>query len=353
MIRRDMRVLQMGPYPPPHGGVQTNLVAIRQFLRARGVPCAVINLTRYRKETDDEVYYPENSLQVIKLLARLQYNIIHLHIGGDLTSRLMLLGLACCLMPRSKTVLTFHSGGYPLSEAGKTADPFTFRGFVIRQFDRVIGVNRELEKLFHRFGVARTRVRLIYPHAISLQSCETTLPDPLARFFHTHKPNLVTVSGLEPEYELPLQIDVLDSVRQRFPNAGLTIIGAGSLEAEIKKKIQSKPYAEHILLCGDVPHAITLRAIAESDLFLRTTQYDGDSISVREALLAGIPVIATDNGMRPEGISLIPRPDPDALRQAIEQVLTQGVRGEPRGDAGQKNLEEVFELYQELLEEMN
>ena len=27
-----MRVLQLGPYPPPHGGVQTNLVAIRAFL---------------------------------------------------------------------------------------------------------------------------------------------------------------------------------------------------------------------------------------------------------------------------------------------------------------------------------
>ena len=27
-----MIILQMGPYPPPHGGVQTNLVAIRRYL---------------------------------------------------------------------------------------------------------------------------------------------------------------------------------------------------------------------------------------------------------------------------------------------------------------------------------
>jgi len=27
-----MRVLQLGPYPPPHGGVQSNLVAIRPGL---------------------------------------------------------------------------------------------------------------------------------------------------------------------------------------------------------------------------------------------------------------------------------------------------------------------------------
>ena len=104
-------------------------------------------------------------------------------------------------------------------------------------------------------------------------------------------------------------------------------------------------------MCGDVPHSITLRAIAESDLFFRTTLYDGDSISVREALLIGTPVIATDNGMRPAGTCLIPCSDPDALRQTIERVLTQGAPEQTRSDTGERNIEEVFELYQELLEQ--
>ena len=29
-MRERLSVLQLGPYPPPHGGVQTNLVAIRE-----------------------------------------------------------------------------------------------------------------------------------------------------------------------------------------------------------------------------------------------------------------------------------------------------------------------------------
>lgn len=341
----------MGPYPPPHGGVQTNLVAIRRFLRSRGIQCAVINLTRYRKEDGDEIYYPKTSLEVLKLLTRLQYDIIHLHFGGNLSPRLMLLALACCLMPRSKTVLTFHSGGYPLSKAGKSAGPLTFRGFVLRRFDRLIGVNQELGKLFRRFGVASGRIRLIYPHAVSLDSMESSLPDYLAQFFQAHYPTLVTVSGLEPEYDLSLQIDVLSEVRRRFHNAGLVIIGSGSLEAEVRARIQSKSYAEHLLLCGDVPHSVTLRAIAESDLFLRTTLYDGDSISVREALFIGTPVIATDNGMRPCGARLIPCSDPDALRRTIEKVLSQPAPEQPLGETGERNIEEVFELYQEVLKE--
>src|SRR5262245_23896779 len=346
-----MRVLQLGPYPPPHGGVQTNLVAIRRFLLSRGIPCAVINLTRYRREDGDEIYYPKNPLEVLRLLTRLRYDIIHLHFGGNLSPRLMMLALACCMMPRSKTVLTFHSGGYPLSKAGMSARPLTFRGFVLRRFDRVIGVNRELEILFRRFGVAEGQIRLIYPHAISLDSAEKSLPDQLARFFQTHSPTLLTVSGLEPEYDIPLQIDVLGQVRERFPDAGLVIIGSGSLEAEVRARIEGRPYAEHILLCGDVPHSTTLRAIAESDVFLRTTLYDGDSISVREALHIGTPVIATDNGMRPSGTRLIPCSDPEALRRTIEQVLTQGAPEQSQGDTGERNIEQVFELYQELIKE--
>jgi glycosyltransferase involved in cell wall biosynthesis len=159
------------------------------------------------------------------------------------------------------------------------------------------------------------------------------------------------VGLLEPEYDLPLQIEVLGEVHQQFPDAGLVIIGAGSLEAEMREQIQNKSYADHILLCGDVPHSITLRAIAESDLFLRTTLYDGDSISVREALLAGTPVIATDNGMRPAGVYLIPRSEPNALRQAIEQVLKHDAPRQTQNDTGEQNIQKVFELYRELLED--
>ena len=70
-----------------------------------------------------------------------------------------------------------------------------------------------------------------------------------------------------------------------------------------------------------MPHAVTLRATLESDVVLRTTLYDGDSVSVREALYIGTPVIATDNGMRPEGVHLIPPSDAGRLRDAVCDVL--------------------------------
>ena len=344
-----MKILQMGPYPPPHGGVQTNIVAIRRFLLDRGIPCSVINLTRHKRADADEVYHPRNALEVLGLLARLRCDIIHLHIGGHIYLRLLALGLLCSLLPRRKTVLTFHSGGYPTSEAGKTARPATLRGFILRRFDRVIAVNRELEKLFQKFGVAPRRVRLISPHALPSRPTEAALPRPLEVFFESHSPVLTTVGLLEPEYDLPLQVEALALVRERFSNAGLLIVGSGSLEEELRGLIDSKPYGEHILLCGDLEHPATLRAIEESDLFLRTTLFDGDSISVREALHLGVTVIATDNRMRPDGVRLIPPSDLGALWRAIEGNLAQDKPRQTKTEADDGNLQEVLKLYRELM----
>ncbi|HEX8984680.1 MAG TPA: hypothetical protein VF767_04590, partial [Bryobacteraceae bacterium] len=87
-----MRVLLLGPYPPPQGGVQTNLVAIRDRLRRRGYACAVINLHRFRSAREEGVFHPASAAATLRLLASLRYDIAHLHIGGEVPARL--LGLA-------------------------------------------------------------------------------------------------------------------------------------------------------------------------------------------------------------------------------------------------------------------
>jgi len=348
-----MRVLQLGPFPPPHGGVQTNLGAIREYLRRRQIPCAVINITRHRKEDADEVYYPDNAFELVRLLYKLRFDIVHLHLGGNLTNRLLALSLVCCLRPGARSVLTFHSGGYHGSPEGQSARPGTLRGFVLRRFDRLIGVNQQIVELFHKFGVPPERTRFIAPHAFS-NSTETAgedrLPASIEDFLARHSPVFSTVGLLEPEYDLQLQIEVMESILAKHPKAGLIIVGAGSLEPELRTQIASKPYASEILLYGDLAHHYTMQVIARSDAFLRTTHYDGDSVSVREALYLGTPVIASDNGMRPEGVRLIPGRDKAALENEIEACLEEGGGRVQGGAPDEGNLEAVLQVYRELIE---
>jgi glycogen synthase len=345
----EMRVLLLGPYPPPHGGVEISLASLRDFLQQQEVSCEVINLTRHRKEESGGVYYPATPLQVIRLLLKKKTEIVHMHVGGNVSWRLLGLGLVCSLLPGRKLLLTLHSGGYPYSPAGKRAHPNSVRGFLFRRFDGLIGVNQELIDMFVKFGVPLEKIRLILPS--SLPGCvpEVELPETIRNFFEAHGPVLLTVSGLELEYDLPLQIEALGRLRKANPGAGLLILGAGSLENEIRSRIEATAYAEHILLAGDVPHKVVLRAMSLSDILLRTTYYDGDSIAVREALHFGLPVIATDNGMRPAGVILIPTSDPAVLCQTIQCMLDapRARRESPGADTA--NPRRVLDFYRELL----
>ncbi len=344
-----MRVVQLGPFPPPHGGVQTNLVAIRDYVRLQGSLCAVINITRHRQVEQDDVYFPKSSAELIWDLFRTRYDVVHLHIGGGIPARVQALALAAASVPWAKSVLTLHSGGFPSSEEGRSAAPNSLLAFVLRRFRYVIGVNQEMIEFFVRLGVPRSRTRLILPHSVALAQMADRLPEPLASFFADHDQILVAVCGLEPEYDIPRQIEAMKRVLQKFPKAGLAVLGSGSQKAVLEQQVSSSGYSEHILMCGDVPHAVTLKAIAESDILLRTTLYDGDAISIREALYLRTPVIATDNGMRPDGVRLIPIGDIDSLVLAIEQIFSGDHAHQLPAERDDQNLAAVFALYQELL----
>jgi glycogen synthase len=348
-----MTVLQLGPFPPPHGGVQTNLVAIRDHLRRHGISAPVINLTRHRREERDQVFYPSTALEVLKLLWTIPADVIHLHLGGQLTGRLLALCLACSLTPGRRLVLTFHSGGYPSGDGGRNAKARSIRGFILRRPDAIVAVNTEIADWFRRLGVAEHRIKLMCPYAPVAVPDQSAVPPVIREFVARHSPLLTTVGLLEPEYDLALQIDAMTAIRSRHPNAGLVIVGAGSLDEQLRDRIAKSPSAPHILLCGDVPHDGTIRLLAESDVFLRTTLYDGDSVSVREALQVGVPVIASDNGMRPDGVRLIPRSDPGALVAAIDRTLQEDVDGSRTAGStpgsGVQPLDDMLALYKRLV----
>ncbi len=179
---------------------------------------------------------------------------------------------------------------------------------------------------------------------------DVALPETIRRFFEAHSPVFLTVSGLEPEFDFPLQIEALGRLGEMCPDAGLLIIGVGSREGEIRDRIRARPYAEYIfLLAGDVSHEVVLHIMSLSDILLRTTFYDGNSIAVREARHFGLPIVATDNGMRLEGVTLIPVADQEALCRAVRWTLEEPQVRQTSSGADASNLRAVVEFYRELL----
>mgnify|MGYP002083632211 CR=1 FL=1 len=346
-----MHVLQLGPYPPPEGGIHRNMLAIREDLLSADHQCSIIATAKSSKITPEPgVYHPRTPAELIKLLVKLKYDILHLHVGGDLTSRVMSLVLACGIIGRGKNVLTVHSGGFAVSEEAKNAKPATKKGFIFRQFERIICVNSLLVDVFKRYGVKEKNARLIYPFVHKSPEMGVEIRSDLKVFAEKSKPFLLTVGLLEDTYDLFMQIEAMEKILEKFPNAGLMIIGSGSLENQLKEAIASKSYADKICLANDVNHKITLHLINNCDILLRTTKFDGDAISVREALHLETPVIATDNGMRPEGVRLIPKQNQEKLIEAIYEVGEKEKPPKSSKPDDRKNIEAVLNLYQEIVE---
>ena len=343
----------MGPVPPPWGGVQTHIMGLRERIRASGDRCSIVNLTRHRQAEHDDLYFPSTPVAVVKTLLRLRPDIVHVHLGGNLFARQSAMFMVLAALPHTRNVFTFHSGGYPTSEEGLRASPFSLHGFALRRLDAVIGVNGALVETFKRYGVKSSKLHLIEPYAAGLDRAvvvQESLPDTIEAFVSTHRPFLLAVGLLEPEYGLDVQLAAFGRIRQQHPGAGLVLIGSGSLHDRLRAAIEAHPEREHILLAGDVPRPKTLAAIARADLLLRTTHYDGDALSVREALSLDTRVLATDNRMRPAGVQLLENLDAETLAAAITRALASqlfesqqsiGKRPDPMGA--------VLRLYRELI----
>jgi len=344
-----MRVLQLGPYPPPRGGITRNMLAIREELIAAGHHCAIVATSKSTSVVPEPgVHHPGSALALLKLLYKLEFDVLHIHIGGEIPPRLLALIFCSTVFAPGRCVMTLHSGGYPLSDEGKNARPNSVRGFVFRRLARVIAVNPAMRDMFGRYGVKGEYIRLILPFSNDLPDKTAEVPPEIRDFAARNRPFLLSASLLEKEYDLPMQIEALGEVLKEFPQAGLVLAGSGSLEGELRETIKQKPYADRIMLAGDLDHKIVLNLIDACDILLRTTLFDGDAISVREALFLETPVIATDNGMRPDGVDLIPVGDSGALADSIKTIARREKPEKTQKTADRSNIRSVIELYSKI-----
>jgi glycogen synthase len=343
-----LHILQLGPYPPPEGGITRNILAIRDEVVARGHRCSIIATSRsseVRREPD--VHHPRSAAALLRLLVTLEYDVLHLHIGGDVSKRVLTLAAACGIFGRNRNVLTLHSGAYPGTSEAKSASVRSVRGSIFRGFSQLIAVNKAIAKVFRRSGVDKERINVIPPYSLRHPDKNIAVPEQLRAFREAHSPLLISVGGLEKDYDPFFQIEAMRDVLQAYPNAGLMIVGDGSMRNAVEKTLAEKECADRVLVCGNVEHSVTLHLIESADVLLRTTLFDGDAISVREALFLGTPVVATDNGMRPKGVRLIKTNDRSELVSELTKAVAAGREPTGKSDGG-ANIKAVVDIYEEL-----
>jgi glycosyltransferase involved in cell wall biosynthesis len=289
-------------------------------------------------------------LSLIRLLRSLDFDVLHLHIGGEVSARVLALALVCTIFGKGRSVLTLHSGAYPLTDEARDATAGSIRGRIFCRFSRIIAVSEPIADVFRRYGVPEEHVRVIPPYSLFPPDPAVEIPRQIADFVAAHSPLILAVGGLEKDYDPLFQIGSMKGVLAAFPGAGLLMVGDGSMNASVRSAAADSGYEDRIFIAGNVHHAATLRLIGDADILLRTTLFDGDAISVREAMFLGTPVIATDNGMRPDGVEVIPIGDSAALARAVHKVTQSKDRRTAYPPADKSNITAVCDLYRELMQ---
>jgi glycosyltransferase involved in cell wall biosynthesis len=131
-------------------------------------------------------------------------------------------------------------------------------------------------------------------------------------------------------------IEAFHLLRERAANPKLMMVGAGPIVERIKNQIEDLNLKQSVILTGereDVPQLLAL-----SDVFASSSHREGLPLAVLEAMMAGLPVVATSVGDIPNVVTketgvVIPPHHPELLADALEDLLKNPQKRHAMGQA--------------------
>ena len=157
------------------------------------------------------------------------------------------------------------------------------------------------------------------------------IPNPVRNGLPLHQDNhsgiIVTACRLAVQKNLPMLIDAFKIINEKYKEYKLYIYGEGELQGELVEYINSLNMQNSIELKGFNKNVCD--RIDEAEIFALSSDYEGMSNSMLEALAMGMPVIVTDcpiGGARmliENGVNgiLVPVGDVEAMAKAMLELI--------------------------------
>lgn len=215
--------------------------------------------------------------------------------------------------------LTLHSGMTPAYL--RNAQPWMRRGIRLAclMYGRVICVNEAIATALGELGIPSDHIE-VSPAFVPISPARTEAPPQIEAFLEERFPVLSAAMFLRPEYGFELLLEAVERLKNRYPRLGCLVMGACEAETPAFRA------GGAALLTGDLDHELCLSLIGRSNVFVRPTFEDGDSISVREAVALGVPVVASNVGFRPPGVLLFEAGDAAGLTASLERAISMPLR---------------------------
>jgi len=349
------------------GGAETELVYLLPALQQKGLQCEVaailppFDLAPELEDAGVAVHrlnigwhwnIPRVVAALTSLIRRGGYDIVHAHsfLAG------ISVGLTKPFLPRVKRVVTFHNLGYDSYPASNWKRKLlkSANGIVMRNcFDQYIAVSAPVAEHYARHLRLLGTMTMI-PNAFPTQTSRASGQEAAsirARYGISTADFLCVVPGrfvLEKGHRYLIEAHAL--LREWGLPVKTLLFVRGPLEQTLARQVEEQGLQSEVRILGPVPRHELMEILASAQLLALPSTHEGFPLAPAEAMLLGIPVVATSVGGIPELIEdgesglLVPPRDPGALAAAVRKLYS-GVELRKRiGEQGRKRVEDKFSL---------
>jgi glycosyltransferase involved in cell wall biosynthesis len=286
-------------------------------------------------------FRPGVGRQIAALAAAHQVDVIHCHQYTPFVYG----RVAALLRPRLRVVYTEHGrlSDAPPSRKRRLVNP------VLSRFPGpIVAVSEDLRRYLVTSGFPARRVGIVYNGIAPGERPSTARRERARRSLGLSSTCLAvgTAARLDPVKDLTVLIEAFGRLFKSDPDRRLVIIGDGPERVRLERCAQENRCVEATLFTGHRDDAREL--MAALDVYVNTSITEGMSVTILEAMAAGVPVVATRVGGNPElveeGVTgrLVPAHDAAALADAVDRLSGSDVERATMGRAARSRLEERF-----------
>ncbi|MDM8076681.1 glycosyltransferase family 4 protein [Actinomyces viscosus] len=346
------------------GGVRAHLADCARLLAADGhdviveAPAAVLDgldLEPARAEPLEIGPRPSlNDTLAVARLRRLGRRADVLHAHGLRAGALAALALGRRRRGRTRLVVTLHNltvGGRLTTLVGDRLERL-----IARRADLVLAVSPDLAERARELGAPQVELAII-PAVPTQQPAEPGASDAAAAedAWPRSGARLLTVARLAPQKGLPLLLEVA-AILSREVDAGRlaaftwALAGDGPGREQAAERIAAEQLP--VALLGRRNDAPALMEVA--DIVVQTSLWEGQPLTIQEALRAGAAIVATDVGgtaVTARGGAVLVVPQAQAIAEALRTLLSDPearTRAAERAQAAARRLPGLEDLAAQL-----
>lgn len=336
-----MKIMQVIPYFC-FGGAEIMCENLTYALKNAGQEVFAVSLyhdrtpiARRMEEAGIRIVYLDKKLgldlsmvpKLIKIIRRERPDVVHTHL--DVIKYAV---LAAKLAGVKKCVHTVHSLADREAEGRvqKIINGFYFR----RGWSLPVALTPEVRNSVAEFyGLPLSRVSVIY-NGIDLSRCV-----PKTTYETGETVTILHVGRFDVPKNHPGLLEAFRLLLETHPECRLRLVGDGELRPDMEKLAREKGIADFVEFCGMQSNVYPY--LHDADIFTLPSIYEGNPMTIIEAMGTGLPIVASRVGGIPDMISdgesgLLVEPEPQSICAGLTRLVGDAALRQRLGLAARK-----------------